>query len=366
MKILHIINSLDHGGAEGMLTRLATEQSKSKNNKILVITIFKTKDLSLIELLSKENILLESIDCLSTYQIFLNFSKLVELIKSFNPNIIQTWLYYSDFFGGIASRFAGHKNIYWNLRNSSLDEGNKFFKVISLYLLGIASYLVPKKIISCASASNRFHEKHLYDSKKFILIPNGYVVPPYGSNKNFSSKLTIGSIGRFNYLKDHLSLFKALKILEEHGKEYELILAGNGMTETNKKLIKLIKASGMNINNIKLYGHIKNMKMIYKKLDILCISSLSEGFPNVAVEAMLHKVNVISTNVGDIEYILGSKEFVVDIKDYAQLANKIMHFEKLSLEQKNEIIIENYRRASNNFGIKKIEMMYNYSYQIKT
>ena len=108
------------------------------------------------------------------------------------------------------------------------------------------------------------------------------------------------------------------------------------------------------------------MKKVYEELDTICISSLSEGFPNVAVEAMLNKVNVISTDAGDIEYILGNKNFVVDIKEHAQLATKIIYFNNLSLKEKNEIIAKNFERASNKFGIKNIEMMYNNAYQIKT
>ena len=366
MRILHIINSLNHGGAEGMMTRLATQQNKSKNNKILIITIFETQHKSLINKLDYEGIVTYSLGCTSIWQVFFKFFKLVNKIKSFNPKVIQTWLYYSDFFGGIASKLAGYQDIFWNLRNSSLDEGNKLFKVTSLFLLGFASNFVPKKIISCSFASNKFHRRYLYNSKKFVLIPNGYIVPLHGSEKIFSSKLKIGSIGRFNYLKDHLTLFRALKIIENKGVEYELILAGQGMNKSNKNLINLIKDSKINVGNIRFYDHVENMKKVYEELDTICISSLAEGFPNVAVEAMLNKVNVISTDAGDIEYILGNKNFVVDIKEHAQLATKIIYFNNLSLKEKNEIITKNFERASNKFGIKNIEMMYNNAYQIKT
>ena len=122
MRILHIINSLNHGGAEGMMTRLATQQNKSKNNKILIITIFETQHKSLINKLDHEGIVTYSLGCTSIWQVFFKFFKLVNKIKSFNPKVIQTWLYYSDFFGGIASKLAGYQDIFWNLRNSSLDE----------------------------------------------------------------------------------------------------------------------------------------------------------------------------------------------------------------------------------------------------
>ena len=53
---------------------------------------------------------------------FFALYKLIRIIKREKVNIVQTWLYHADFFGGIAARLAGIKNLIWNIRHSNFDK----------------------------------------------------------------------------------------------------------------------------------------------------------------------------------------------------------------------------------------------------
>jgi len=52
------------------------------------------------------------------------------------------------------------------------------------------------------------------------------------------------------------------------------------------------------------------MSDFYKSIDLLVVTSFSEGFPNVIVEAGLSGVDCISFDVGDASYILPKKNII--------------------------------------------------------
>ena len=95
MKILHVISGLGNGGAENSLYKICKYDNK---NKHIVISITSTgKYFRILREIGIEVYYLN----LKFYSI-LKFIKLILLIRSLRPDILQTWLIMGDFLGGIA------------------------------------------------------------------------------------------------------------------------------------------------------------------------------------------------------------------------------------------------------------------------
>jgi hypothetical protein len=50
--------------------------------------------------------------------------KLVKIMKQFEPDVVQTWLYHADLIGGLAAKFFSKSKIVWNIRSGDLDFRN--------------------------------------------------------------------------------------------------------------------------------------------------------------------------------------------------------------------------------------------------
>ena len=109
--------------------------------------------------------------------------KLAISIYRFQPDIIQTWMYHSDLFGGIISRLLGIKNIFWNVRHSEVDQiGMRLSTRIVVRICAFLSHFIPKAIVCNSRRSISLHSHLGYSNKKFVFIPNGFNVDSFKPN----------------------------------------------------------------------------------------------------------------------------------------------------------------------------------------
>ena len=224
MKVLHIINSLNKGGAEGNLYRLCAQHKKKFKKKIDITVLTLIKNGFYENELKKRGINVFSLDINKENKIIDIFKKIIlfrKFVKKINPNIIQSWMYHSNFLSILLPKNY-YYNLFWNIRHSELNFKISKKKTILLSVIcGFFSRLVPKKILYCSDKSIKFHEKtHFYAKQKRILINNGYSEKDYYSSislrqsfrkkyKIKSTDIILGYAGRYAKQKNIESLLHA-------------------------------------------------------------------------------------------------------------------------------------------------------------
>ena len=149
------------------------------------------------------------------------------------------------------------------------------------------------------------------------------------SKKFFKSnkKIKILNIGRYVDQKDQETLIKALNEIKNK-LNFEAIIVGKGILK--KKILILIDKFKMN-KMIKLKNFMENPYPILKQSELFILTSKFEGLPNVLLESIVLKKNIISsdceTGPNDIlDYGKGGTLFKTN--DYKDLAKKIFHYSK--------------------------------------
>tara|TARA_Y100001978_G_scaffold74466_1_gene66731 strand:+ start:10521 stop:11648 length:1128 start_codon:yes stop_codon:yes gene_type:complete len=332
MKIIHIITSLGEGGAQSILLRICRETSDIHQHKIISLIDDKTQ----IEDFDKERFEI----------IFLNFNKipfgpingifrLFRILLLDNSDVIQTWLYHADLFGGLIAKLNLKKNVIWNIRNCNIDSNTKFTTKLIVFILSKLSRIVPSKIIFNSRKSMLKHcESFGYTNKKSILIHNGFDTEKYHINNKYRIKIrnelkiqnkeyVLGMIARFHPDKNHEYLFQTLKKVKSKIKNFKCILVGNEINKNNLKLAKLIEKYELE-RNIILLGIRRDIHKLMNALDLHILSSNTEAFPNVLGEAMACGIPCVSTNVGDAKFIIGDTGWLVPFCDSKIFANTII------------------------------------------
>ena len=375
MKILHIINSLKKGGAEGNLFRLCKFQKKKYKNKINITIVTLIENGFFETKLRKIGVKIFSLKINKEDKIFNLFKKILLLRKYIthqNPNIIQSWMYHSNFSTLFISK-KFYDRIFWNIRHSELNF--KISKKTTIFLsliCGVFSRIIPKKIIYCSQRSIEFHQiKHLYCKKKTALIYNGYDNKNYLSSKlireDFRKKhkiqlkeIILGYAGRYAKQKNIPSLLSAFSKVIKKYKNVYLFMAGKDINQNNKELFKIIKKLDFK-KKVILLNEQKNLLEFYNGIDLLILPSLSESFPNVVPESMLCSTPVLSSDAGCSKKIINNCGFVLKKNSVNSIFKNLNRIIKLQISNKSywtTLKKKTRLQIINNFSIEKMSGEY--------
>lgn len=328
LKVLHVIVGLNVGGAELMLKRLIESQKKLPGYVHSVISL---TDPGVIgpQLISQGI----SVRCLGMKGLLglpKAFFCLLTEMRKFRPDIVQTWMYHADFLGGLAARLAGVRSVIWGVRTTDLERGGKSVTRLIRKLCAYLSRSVPTKIICAAEASRKAHIAVGYNAQRMLVIPNGFDLSRLNATEEergvlraslslSEEHLVIGSLGRFNPVKDQANFIAATAMLAESNPALRFLMVGRGLTPDNMALTELLSDTGYADRYI-LLGERGDAPVCLSAMDIFCLHSKTEGFPNVLGEAMAMGVPSVVTDVGDAALLLGGNGIVVPAQDARALA----------------------------------------------
>jgi len=111
-------------------------------------------------------------------------------------------------------------------------------------------------------------------------------------------------------------------------------MAGRGVDPSNKELLSLIERLGWGAG-VTLLGEAEDVGALLPALDVLCVSSRSEAFPNVVGEAMSCGVPCVTTEVGDAAQVVGETGRVVPVGDPARLTAAILAIVQMGAEARS-------------------------------
>jgi len=161
----------------------------------------------------------------------------------------------------------------------------------------------------------------------------------------------LGYVGRLSVEKGLTYLIDALAELKAKQTEVHLLIVGEGEQRAN--LQAQVESLGLR-QAVKFLGERADARQIIGALDLLVLPSLTEGLPNVVLEAFAYKTPVVATAVGGVPELVkdGETGWLVPPRDPRALAQAILNV--LSNPEEARRRAENaYKHLLENFTLEK-------------
>ncbi len=177
-----------------------------------------------------------------------------------------------------------------------------------------------------------------------------------------NNKFIFLTVGRLVPVKNIEMQIRAFAELLKKYNNIELWIMGEGNEKRNLKLE--IRNLGLE-KNVKLWGWQDNLDKFYSQADVFLLTSNSEGWPLVIVEAASFSLPIIMTNVGSAEELIKDNKsgIVIPIGDQKKLEESMIKFKKD--QELREKLGNNARQAVLNLPSKEeILNLYKKSWQM--
>lgn len=356
MRVLHLITGLESGGAEAMLHKLV-RASDSERLFNLVVSMIPPGYMG--ERISELGVDVKSLDMRRGIPSPMALFRLLSILREFQPDVLQTWLYHADLLGAVSRLFNRNPALAWNIRCSYMDlESYRKLTGLTLKACALLSR-VPALILANSRAAVEYHRELGYAARKFKLAPNGFDTDEFKPDPEAGAALRrelglgadarlVGLVARFDPMKDHETFLRAAKIVRQSLPETHFVLCGSGADRNNENLEKWCGEFGIT-GFVHMLGFRSDVNRIQAGLDVAVSSSTGESFSNSLGEAMSCGVPCVATDVGDSAAILGETGRIVPPKNAESLAGEIVEMLELDRaelrslgQQARQRILERY------------------------
>ena len=333
MKFLFVIPSLSKGGAERVVSVLASELA-NQGHEATVLIYFKTEnEYEVCENVKKIYLSGGFEDAYDKMNYFQRLSVLRKIAKQENADFVIPFLSHVCIRTCVAL-FGTKNKIVQTVRNDpkSFPEG-KIHRILRDLFIKF-SY---KTFVQNKDQMSYFDKK---TQKKIFVLPNPVRGDLFDCEHKQSDKTIIASAGRLNSQKNFFMLIDAFKTVCETRENLELRIFGDG--ELKEDLQKYIDDNSLS-QTVKLMGRTNDMKSMLESIDLYVLSSDFEGMPNSLMEAMAAGVPSVSTDcpTGPSDLIENEKTgLLVPVNDASAMSKAI---EKMLFELDKQQIAENGR-----------------------
>jgi glycosyltransferase involved in cell wall biosynthesis len=304
--------TLVKGGAEKQALLLARLLSERGLNVVVISWRRKKIDAANLDLIKASSLTYYGL----TGGVLHKFIQFNRILKEENASVVLAYLTLANCVSGISKWLNRDLVTIGGIRTEKLPQ----FKLLAERF--VHNRLNNATIFNNYSAKERF-EKLGFDTGKIDVIHNAIKVKAPVLSKIKEEEVTIITVARFVESKDFetaILAFRRLRDISNQGVRYYIV--GYGSME--RRIRSLIKRFELD-DEINLIINPPDISALLQKADIYLSTSLYEGLSNSIMEAMVAKLPLVVTDVGDNKYLVreGSNGYLVPAKATEQIALKL-------------------------------------------
>jgi glycosyltransferase involved in cell wall biosynthesis len=249
------------------------------------------------------------------------------MFEQFRPDLIQTHASKSHFLMRASGLWKRTPWIAFHHGYTNTDFRSPIYNSMDRW-----SLQVPNRIVTVSLATKEQLLRREVPGQRIAVVPNAvrtrHPLRAEASLRQRKTELGVSPdeklilcIGRLSKEKAQIDMVGAVAQLTKTRPNLALRLMILGDGSERERITQAIEAAGLE-KHVTLAGHLKDLTPYYEAADVVAIPSLSEGSPNVLLEAMASGVPVVATRVGGIPEIVAHEEtaLLIPAQDAAAMA----------------------------------------------
>lgn len=367
IRILHVLGSLDRGGAETMIMNIYRNIDRSK---IQFDFIVHTNE-----------------KCDYNDEILEYGGKIFNIPRYTGKNHFKYKRAWIEFFNSypqykvIHGHMRSTASIYLRIAkkyglvtiahsHSTASRGNVLEKIVKKIMQFPIRYRADYLFACSNEAGKWLFGRNSIKKDNYKVIKNAIDIEKYTFNEvkrseirkklNIQNKFVVGHVGSFTYPKNHKFLIDVFYEIQKQEKDSVLLLIGDGVLRP--QIEEQIKKFGIN-NKVIMTGVVSNVNDYMQAMDVFVFPSIFEGLGMAVIEAQAAGLQcIVSENIPKEAYITEKIKNISLHKKYEIWVNQIIKY--TDLKRKNEYKKLNDNGYSINDVASALEKFYLYQYNI--
>jgi glycosyltransferase involved in cell wall biosynthesis len=293
MKIAHIVDSMEIGGAETLVAQLCRQQRDDSHDP----SVFALLTLGpLGEKLQKEGFAVRAHCGSGLIHSARNFYR---IFKDLQPDVVHLHNPTPSIYAGISARMAGVPSIV-STRHSLVAPPHDCVREMKYFFAASCCDWV---VGICEATANNLKSLHSIPTHKIRCVHNGAVPLARAGQEQWPSKsgFTLVYVGRLEPVKNHALLLRALSQALVSLPDLRLWMVGDGSTRSD--LEKLSAQLGIT-SQVTFWGQQIDVAPFFSAADAFIMSSTSEGLPISLLQAFSLGLPAIVTGVGGMAEVV--------------------------------------------------------------
>jgi glycosyltransferase involved in cell wall biosynthesis len=328
MKIVLLAPSLEAGGAERQLVVLANALALRGHD--VSVALFRARG-SLLGAL-EPGVSVHDLKKKGRTDLVGFLYRLWRLVRRERPDVIYSFLGVPNLSTIFLKALMPALPVAWGVRASDMDLSRYGALSRLCFFAEMALSRFANRIVVNSEAGRDYVASKGVPDGLITVVPNGFDVECFVPDEAQGATLRrdwgcpdtavlIGIVARLDPMKDHGTFLRAVKLAMDRDPGLHFVGVGDG--PLGDQLEDLGRQLGLSDHFVWAGAH-SDMPAVYNALDILCLSSITEGFPNVLGEAMSCGVPCVTTDVGDAALIVGDTGLVVPKRNPEALAEAMV------------------------------------------
>ena len=259
--------------------------------------------------------------------------ELVACFRRIKPDLVHTHCSVPGIVGRLAARLAGVPVVVHTVHGFAFHEGSRgpgaaFAIAVERFVGRLTDQLLSQN----REDMDRALRHRIVPERRLEWVGNGIAldrfaeggapIRPLVPEREPERPVVLTCVARMEPVKNHALLLEAAALLQQRGHRFVLWLVGGG--EGRARCERQVTELGL-AREVRFLGYRNDIPELLGRSDIAVLTSLKEGIPRAAIEAMAAGLPMVATRVTGTREVVrdGDTGFLVDVGEPAALADAL-------------------------------------------